>query len=702
MSAWRRALLIGVVLLVAALPMAPVSGQSGSESGQAAVLPWTGWWWPWIDWRNPNHYDAGEDSGKYDLYVQNTRGANPQTLPWERANHWVPPESDLDWWGECHAWAACSILEPEPPLSLRVGGVDFSQRNLKALLTEQYYNPTYIVWGSRFVEGGSQSAYDDIYPVDFDRLVRLYLGQQRQALIMDRDPNVQVWNFPAYAYQRSSTVDNGVESVTMTVTFANVASNASGTVLVTRTYTYTLNDGTTTGTWTGASVNDHPDFVWLPTGHAAPESPQAGAIVEEILSGQAVDIARGRPTTASSVEAPSYPPANATDGNASTRWSSAYSDPQWLQVDLGQSRDLTSAVIRWEYAYAQSWELQLSDDGQAWRTVYSQPASTGGTEIVSFSGQGRYVRLSMTRRATSFGNSIWSFEIYARQGPSFPTPTPIPSPTPVRPNLALGKVATATSSENPTLGLEKAVDGDRSSRWSSAWSDDQAITVDLGQSHAIDTVVLRWESAYGRDYTIDLSPDGASWTTVFTRTNGSGGVETLTVNGTGRFVRMHGMRRGTSFGYSLYEIEVYGSNAAATPTPTLTATPTAADNLALGRPASASSQESPALGPERAVDGNATSRWSSQFSDPQWLQVDLGAVRSVRRVVLRWETAYGRNYQIQVSSDGANWSTVASRQNWAGGTDSLSFAPTSARFVRVYGTARGTSWGYSLYEFEVY
>ncbi|GAA1967907.1 discoidin domain-containing protein [Catenulispora subtropica] len=62
-------------------------------------------------------------------------------------------------------------------------------------------------------------------------------------------------------------------------------------------------------------------------------------------------------------------------------------------------------------------------------------------------------------------------------------------------------------------------------------------------------------------------------------------------------------------------------------------------DLALGRTATSSSNESSALGPGNAVDGNPASLWSSAFSDPQWLQVDLGSVQSIGRVVLSWENA---------------------------------------------------------------
>jgi beta-glucanase (GH16 family) len=103
----------------------------------------------------------------------------------------------------------------------------------------------------------------------------------------------------------------------------------------------------------------------------------------------------------------------------------------------------------------------------------------------------------------------------------------------------------------------------------------------------------------------------------------------------------------------------------------------------------------------KAVDGNTTTRWSSAFSDPQWLQIDLGTGALISRVVLNWEAAYGKAYQIQVSNDARTWTTIYTATNGNGGTDDLTVAGTG-RYIRLYGTARGTAYGYSLYEFQVY
>ncbi len=124
-------------------------------------------------------------------------------------------------------------------------------------------------------------------------------------------------------------------------------------------------------------------------------------------------------------------------------------------------------------------------------------------------------------------------------------------------------------------------------------------------------------------------------------------------------------------------------------------------NIALYKTATASSVESSDYPPSYAVDGNSATRWSSQFSDPQWLKVDLGAVHNIDYVSLLWETAYGKEFEILVSKDGVNWDVAQHITNGTGGLNTLSIS-MQARYVEMYGIQRGTQWGYSLYELEVY
>ncbi|MFI1098058.1 discoidin domain-containing protein [Streptomyces sp. NPDC020917] len=129
------------------------------------------------------------------------------------------------------------------------------------------------------------------------------------------------------------------------------------------------------------------------------------------------DVAQGRPTTASSYQqtgngAP-FPPSNATDGSWSTRWASDWSDPQWIQVDLGQVTAVKHVQLGWESAYAKGYQVQVSNDGSAWTTVSSTSSGTGGVDTLDVSGSGRYVRVTMTQRGTAYGYSLYEFGVYA-------------------------------------------------------------------------------------------------------------------------------------------------------------------------------------------------------------------------------------------------------------------------------------------------
>ncbi|WP_043723921.1 discoidin domain-containing protein [Kutzneria sp. 744] len=126
--------------------------------------------------------------------------------------------------------------------------------------------------------------------------------------------------------------------------------------------------------------------------------------------------------------------------------------------------------------------------------------------------------------------------------------------------------------------------------------------------------------------------------------------------------------------------------------------------LSQGKTATASSVESTTYAAAKAFDGNLTStRWASkEGADPQWLQVDLGATHSVTEVKLAWEAAYGKSYTIQTSDDGKAWTTIYTTTTGNGGSDDLTGLAGSGRYVRMNGTARGTSYGYSLYELQVY
>ncbi len=139
-------------------------------------------------------------------------------------------------------------------------------------------------------------------------------------------------------------------------------------------------------------------------------------------------LSQGKPATASSTEAAgAYLASEAVDGNLGTRWASAFSDPQWLQVDLGSTQTISRVELNWETAAGKAFQIQVSDNASTWTSIYSTTTSTGGNQNLSVNGAGRYVRMYGTQRTTGYGYSLWEFKVYGG-GTTTPTdPTTSPS-----------------------------------------------------------------------------------------------------------------------------------------------------------------------------------------------------------------------------------------------------------------------------------
>ncbi|WP_084648807.1 polysaccharide lyase family 8 super-sandwich domain-containing protein [Paenibacillus sp. FSL R7-269] len=254
-------------------------------------------------------------------------------------------------------------------------------------------------------------------------------------------------------------------------------------------------------------------------------------------------------------------------------------------------------------------------------------------------------------------------------------------------DLAYSKGAAASSSVGKQFA-SNATDLYRTSSWSSNASGNEWIYVDLQDQYMINKVRLHWEKAYGKSYKIQVSDDAATWNDVYATSMGDGGIDDISFGKTSaRFVRMLGVQQGTGDGYSLAEFNVYE---------------VVAPNLAEGQTAIASSSKAADVPAGNAVDGSLTSRWGSNYADPQWIYVDLGSVQAISKVMLHWEDAYGKEYRIDVSDTLHDWKTVYSTSSGDGDVDEISIDPVNARYVRMYGTQRGSKYGYSLWEFKVF
>lgn len=306
-------------------------------SGESKKKPWSGFWWPLADDKNPNLYDKGGPMDKYDQYVKKKYGYDPGAREWENRSivigghkvaksklhektaerdygYDINGDGDLDdpydwnrdgdyndtmnagWFGHCHAWAAASVLEDEPTKPVTRMGITFTVGDQKGLLTECHYSdPVDLFKGTRY--DGESDDKNDIYPKDFHTTIIKWIGNDGKALVFDKDPGEQVWNHPAYAYRMEMEWDSEDKSkmwvrCEVTLLSDGVDPNYVGQANIYETYYYWLKfeDGDIVdsgwGNKNGWYEDRHPDFIWHPIRPKADYGcPVKYNIVKEIISG---------------------------------------------------------------------------------------------------------------------------------------------------------------------------------------------------------------------------------------------------------------------------------------------------------------------------------------------------------------------------------------------------------------------------------
>jgi hypothetical protein len=191
------------------------------------------------------------------------------------------------------------------------------------------------------------------------------------------------------------------------------------------------------------------------------------------------NAAQGRPATASSTENATFPASAAVDGNTGTRWSSAFSDPQWLQVDLGAGVSICQVILTWEPAYATAFQIQTSTNATSWTTIFSTTTGTGGTQTLNITGTGRYIRMYATARATQWGDSLWEFAVHTVGGTVSPSPSsPSPSGSTTPPDQFWGDTSSIPAAQN--VLMVKVLN-----RTNGQYPDSQVYWSFNGQTHSI-------------------------------------------------------------------------------------------------------------------------------------------------------------------------------------------------------------------------
>lgn len=262
---------------------------------------------------------------------------------------------------------------------------------------------------------------------------------------------------------------------------------------------------------------------------------------------------------ASSAERGDLSAAAAIDHNEGTRWSSGFSDDQWLTLDYGDVMAISRVHIAWENAHATEYALQVSNDNTNWTTIKTVTGSQGGVEEWSDLGaQGRYLRMKGIKRSTQYGYSIFEIQAFAGVPVVSPTnPPPVGTSQPTQPGQLIKPVAATSSAlENQGNSADKAIDGKTNTRWASAFEDGAWIEFDFGAKTPVGYMKLTWENAYGKAYALRVSDDGQNWTQLRYVSNGKGGTEEFfNLGANARYIRVQGVARATNYGYSLFEVE---------------------------------------------------------------------------------------------------------------------------------------------------
>jgi hexosaminidase len=130
-----------------------------------------------------------------------------------------------------------------------------------------------------------------------------------------------------------------------------------------------------------------------------------------------MDIALYKPVTVSSLDPhkpgflePSTEIYHANDGDMITRWKSADSGPQWMQINLLATYQVNKIKLTWEDGFGSNYKLDVSTDNVNWTNVHSTASGNGGVDNITFTSRPvRYIKLYGT---PSGGYSLWECEVY--------------------------------------------------------------------------------------------------------------------------------------------------------------------------------------------------------------------------------------------------------------------------------------------------
>lgn len=103
-----------------------------------------------------------------------------------------------------------------------------------------------------------------------------------------------------------------------------------------------------------------------------------------------------------------------------------------------------------------------------------------------------------------------------------------------------------------------------------------------------------------------------------------------------------------------------------------------------------------------AFDKDFSTRWESEWSDPQWIEIDLTQPMQLTSLTIYWETAFTKRYEVLSSKNKTEWETIFLEDNSDGVLDVIQLRkPLKTRYLKLLMKERGTQWGHSIWEMEL-
>ena len=417
------------------------------------------------------------------------------------------------------------------------------------------------------------------------------------------------------------------------------------------------------------------------------------------------NIALGKPVTASSHENAGTLPKGINDGDLSTRWGSAHKDNEYITIDLLQPSFIDHITLRWEAAYANSFALLITDTIPLSFTPYTLHltpfTSSGGTQTITLSQTGRYITLVGLTRATQYGTSLYELEAYGM---------PIAGDNDALFGLAIYADRDALTQNEELLFEVKGYNRMGEEVNCQPTLTAEGATLKGNRLQPTTTGTIRLTATVGsitasRTFIV-MESEQITATTVSPKyvTLPLGDTQRFTVSAINQFgiteIESSEYYEATALGDHQFIVSLGGF----TDTAYIHVVDFADLNLALGKPTTCSGSENGGTSSDKATDGLLDTRWSSRFQDGEWLVINLQNTYAVNRVKLYWEAAYATHFDIQLSTDGVQYTAAYTAVNAKGGTQDilLPAGATEARYVRILCHKRNTGYGSSLYEIEVY